>query len=101
MAESNPKDKDELRKRIRAVKGKEKASEFLKPDELFTEAEVWKAVTSQQDGDAYLTYRLLKDQVCYDKASGRWHEWEGHYWKEDELDEIMSFLGFKIREVRG
>jgi len=85
-----PKNKDEMRKLIRAVKNKEKVSESSKnPDELFTEDEVWRAVTSQQDGDAYLTYRLLKGQVCYDKTAGKWYEYTGHHWKEDELDEII------------
>jgi len=86
--------KEKLKLRLRDKKNQEQANieSTQKPDEQFTEAEIYKAATSQQDGDAWLFYRIFKDQLCYDHSAGRWYEWAGHYWKEDDVSETIKKL---------
>ncbi len=78
---------------------KEKTLEVLRQEELqfnikeeiepFSENEIYKAMQSQQDGDAWLFTQIYKDQLCYDHAAGKWYEWKGHYWGEDKIKEII------------
>ncbi len=83
---------------------KEKTLEVLRQEELqfnsdngkmekiepFSEAEIYKAMQSQQDGDAWLFYQLFRDQLCYDHAGRKWYRWNTHYWKEDEVEEVIK-----------
>jgi putative DNA primase/helicase len=54
------------------------------PDELF------QAAQSEQDGDAAIFIKLHRDRFRYDHSSGQWHEWAGHYWKEDLVNEALA-----------
>ncbi len=58
----------------------------------FTEGEIYKALKSEQDGDAWLFIRIYKDRLCFDHAAGCWYEWKGHHWEEDRIEEILAAL---------
>lgn len=56
----------------------------------FTEKEVEKAATSQQDGDAWLYHQMHKGKICYDHAAKRYYEFHEHHWREDETEEYLK-----------
>jgi putative DNA primase/helicase len=45
---------------------------------------------ANEDGDAKLLVELLKGRFMYDHAAGVWYKWNGHYWVEDFLNEVMA-----------
>jgi len=56
----------------------------------FTPKELLNAAYSEQDGDAELFVKIQKNRFCFDHASGRWFVFEGHYWREDLLNEPLA-----------
>lgn len=91
---ADAKTKEKLRLKLRDKKNQEQANieSAQKPDEQFTEDEIYKAATSQQDGDSWLFRQYYKGKLCYDHAAGKWYEYEGHYWKKDEVEEATRKL---------
>jgi len=61
-------------------------------DSRFSEADIYKAAVSQQDGDAWLFCQLYKNILVYDHAAAKWYEWKGHYWEEDKVEEVTRKL---------
>jgi len=43
-----------------------------------------------EDGDAYLLIKLLKNRYLYDHATKDWYYWNDHYWRLDKLNHIMN-----------
>ena len=43
-----------------------------------------------EDGDARLFVELHRGRFLYDHAAGVWYKWNGHYWVEDFLNEVMA-----------
>ncbi len=88
----------EIQKKINTAIEKERPN-FELPltdDNSFTEDEIYKAMQSQQDGDAWLFTQIYKDQLCYDHAACKWYEWRGHYWAEDKIKEIFPKINAVI-----
>ena len=87
---------DDLAKKINAKLEQEQRqvghSERADRERQFSEADLYKSVTSQQDGDAWLFRQLFRDRFCYDRAAGRWYEWQGHYWAEDKIGNAARYL---------
>ena len=61
---------------------------------------VLEALDKDEDGDSALFTELFKDQICYDHAEGAWYCWEGHYWKQDRTEKVISFLDEVIDRYR-
>ncbi|MDO9532629.1 MAG: phage/plasmid primase, P4 family [Deltaproteobacteria bacterium] len=58
----------------------------------FTDAELLEGVKGGEVGDSNLYTRLnLEKRVC-DHAAGKWYEFSGHSWKEDETDNALASL---------
>lgn len=57
-----------------------------------SESELWKAVNSAEDGDAWLFVQIHRGKLIFDHAAGRWFLWHGDYWQEDQSEEIISFV---------
>jgi putative DNA primase/helicase len=55
-----------------------------------SETELWKAVNSGEDGDAWLFAQIHRAQLVYDHAAGCWYEWSTHYWVEDQSEEVIG-----------
>ncbi len=49
--------------------------------------DLWKAVNSGEDGDAWLFIQLHRDKLVFDHAAGTWYGWGGHSWQEDYVAE--------------
>ena len=62
----------------------------LEPQSKISESDLWKAVTSGEDGDAWLLAHIHRGQLVHDHAAGRWFEWLGHYWAEDLSEETIG-----------
>ena len=45
---------------------------------------------SGQIGDARLFIYQYKDRYRHDHTSGRWYQWQGHYWAEDAVFNIVA-----------
>ncbi len=58
----------------------------------FTPEELREAVFAAQDGDARIFVRSRKDRFCFDHAAGLWFVFDGHYWREDRLNEALAAL---------
>ncbi len=89
---SNSEAKTEIIRKVRA-KVQEESNEFeptSEPQNLFSEAEIYKAMQSEQDGDVWLFVQIYRDQLRYDHAAGKWNEWKENYWEEDKVEEILT-----------
>lgn len=95
MAETTP--------RIRRLITKEQVVEKLDAErQLFAPPQVktspvvtddiYQALNSNQDGDARLYIQLHGDHFRFDHAAGRWYEWGGHFWVEDQVDEALAAI---------
>lgn len=58
--------------------------------DLFSTDEILKALSANEDGDAWLFVELQRDRFVYDHAAGTWFKWAGNYWAEDLLNEAMA-----------
>jgi putative DNA primase/helicase len=76
------------------------ASEFGKTAEKntprFSSSDIWKACEAQEEGDAQITIELLRNRYLYDKSSNKWYRWNGFYWVEDTLEQVMADLNETI-----
>ena len=45
---------------------------------------------SGQIGDARAFMAFFKDRYRYDHATGRWYQWQGHYWAEDTVFNVVA-----------
>lgn len=61
---------------------------------------VAKAIENGEKGDSDVFVELFMGKLLYDHASGKWHQWAGHYWERDRLqealaavDEVVNFYG--------
>jgi len=72
---------------------KDKKRPSLEKDSpIISDAELLNFAKTGQVGDAGLFIRLLKGQFCFDHAGGRWYQWGGHYWIEDDLNNVLIAL---------
>jgi len=62
------------------------------PERKISEADIHKSCISQQDGDAWAFGQLFKNRLCFDRASGKWYEYIGHYWIEDKIGNAARYL---------
>lgn len=53
---------------------------------------VLKALYENEDGDAYLLIKQLKDKYTYDHTSGDWYYWNDHYWRLDKINHITTMI---------
>lgn len=53
---------------------------------------------SGQIGDARVLIYLFRDRFRHDHASGRWYQWQGHYWVEDVIFNIVAEVD-KVIEI--
>lgn len=53
-------------------------------------AEVYKALKSGQDGDAWLFVQLHRNRFIYDHSAGQWYQWDEHYWREDRIQNTLT-----------
>ena len=53
---------------------------------------------SGEVGDARLLIYLLMDLYCHDHASGRWYQWQGHFWGKDLVRNVVTEIE-KIIEI--
>jgi len=51
---------------------------------------VLKALHENQDGDAYLLIKCLKDRYAFDHAAQEWYYWNEHFWRLDKLDHVFN-----------
>jgi putative DNA primase/helicase len=54
--------------------------------------DIRRALKNGQDGDACLFTQLHRDRFIFDHAAQQWHEWTGHSWREDRLQEVLTAL---------
>jgi putative DNA primase/helicase len=65
----------------------------VRPDlNLIGSEKILQALYRGQDGDAELFVQLEKDNFRFDHAAGSWNEWQGHYWREDETQNVFSAI---------
>lgn len=85
---------DEIRAQVNAQVEVERSqiAEDPKEKELFPAAELYKAMKSQHDGDAWLFTQIYRDKLCFDHAAGRWFQWSGHSWREDLTEEALTAI---------
>jgi putative DNA primase/helicase len=43
-----------------------------------------------QIGDARAYISLMKGHHCYDHAAARWYQYQGHYWSEDAVSNVVA-----------
>lgn len=55
--------------------------------------EIMKYLGRNQDGDAKLLARLLKNRFIFDHAAGRWYIFNGNFWQEDLTGEALQSVG--------
>jgi len=60
------------------------------PQHGFSSKWVMARLQANEDGDARLIVELLRGRFLYDHASGVWYKWNGNYWVEDYLNEVMA-----------
>lgn len=53
---------------------------------------VLKALYEEEDGDAYLLIKLLKDRYVFDHAGSEWYYWNDHYWRLDKINHIIVLI---------
>lgn len=55
--------------------------------------EIMEYLDRNQDGDAGLLARLLKNRFVFDHAAGRWYIFNGNFWQEDLTGEALQSVG--------
>lgn len=58
----------------------------------FSSADIAKALSKNEDGDAELYVELHRYLFCYDTAAGCWYKWSGHFWQEDILNDALRSI---------
>lgn len=53
---------------------------------------VIKALYQDEDGDAYLLIKCLKDRYVYDHVSQDWYYWNEHYWRLDKINHVITLV---------
>ena len=72
---------------------KQKAEQYqTKSENQFTSEEILHALNSNEDGDAWLFINLFRNRFCFDHAAGRWYDFKGHYWVEDEINDATAAI---------
>ena len=69
--------------------------EFLPKDngfQIIPSGNVLQAFKDNQDGDARLFIRLMRNRYCFDHSTERWLKWTGHYWEEDLIGNVLADL---------
>lgn len=82
-----------IREQVQAVAAGEQAlqpPDATTTDQQISDSDLWRAVNSGEDGDAFLFTQLHRDKLVFDHASGSWYEWRGHVWQEDHVAENMA-----------
>jgi putative DNA primase/helicase len=60
--------------------------------EAIPSADLLQALKDNQDGDARLFIRLMRDRYCFDHSIDQWLRWTGHYWEEDLIGNAVADL---------
>ena len=55
----------------------------------FSSSDIVTALNNNESGDAVLFKTLFKDKTLYDHSEGIWYLWDGNYWKEDKIEEVL------------
>ncbi|HQN18497.1 MAG TPA: phage/plasmid primase, P4 family, partial [Syntrophobacteraceae bacterium] len=82
-----------IREQVQAVAAGEQAlqpPDATTTDQPISDSDLWRAVNSGEDGDAFLFTQVHRDKLVFDHAAGTWYEWQGHYWAEDNVVEHMA-----------
>ena len=85
-------EKDEIKKAVQKQTARE-AEQFGKQEEArprFSPVDLAAALDAQMDGDARLLIELCRGKFVYDFSAGLWYRWNGFFWEEDILNEVMS-----------
>lgn len=61
---------------------------------------VLRALHENEEGDAYLLIKCLKDKYVYDHASKDWYYWNENFWRLDKIDHIFTMTK-KVVELYG
>ena len=64
----------------------------------FSSSDIITALNNNESGDAVLFKTLFKDKTLYDHSEGIWYLWDGNYWKEDKIEEVLLSVD-KVVEV--
>lgn len=72
---------------------KKKITKIPKGDDF-----VLKALYEDEDGDALLLIRCLKNRYLYDHIMCVWYYWNDHYWRKDRLDHIVTMVKEVIQQ---
>jgi putative DNA primase/helicase len=54
--------------------------------------DLYRAVRTEEDGDADTFVSLYEGQVAYDHAEGEWFLWGGQYWERDRTNAVINLL---------
>jgi putative DNA primase/helicase len=57
---------------------------------------LYKAVQTEEDGDASVFAGLYQGQVAFDHSEGQWYLWEGQHWVEDTTNAIINLLRTEV-----
>ena len=68
------------------------ASRLFTPFYEFNSKEILRALQANEDGDAWVFVELHCGKFCYDHSTNRWYTWVGHYWKEDDVDQVTASI---------
>ena len=89
-----PDEVNSIRGQVQAVVDSERSTfqpaNSTTTDERISDCDLWRAVNSGEDGDAWVFAQLHRDKLVFDHAAGTWYEWSGHSWQEDHVAENMA-----------
>lgn len=87
-----PKNKPGLNRSLEdeMVKGLDEQNKVI--DMPVSNKAVLKALYENEDGDAYLLIKLIKDRYLYDTAVKEWYYWNDHFWRLDKLNHVTNLI---------
>ena len=80
---------EEVKEKKKFTKAAEKVPQEKTGVKGLTGKKILDGLHSNEDGDAWLFNAIHKNRYIYDHAAEQWHEWQGHYWQEDETNWAM------------
>jgi len=83
------------------LEGSDKPKSTELPDALqgpFTSKEIMDFIHTGEDGDSAIFIRLHRDEFVYDHATKEWYYWNEHYWRLDEIDQVVRSVEKAIAE---
>jgi len=68
--------------------------------------DVIESLANGEAGAAWLFAKIHQGRFVFDHSSGRWFEWNGHFWKEDlknrviaEIDELVEMYKSRLKNI--